>query len=450
MLAKHRRVHGAAGLGSLIVSMTRDASDLLVAYLLAREAGLLVATEEGLACPVQVVPLFETLDDLERAPAVLAEYLGMPIVERSLTLAPRDGAGRPVQQVMLGYSDSNKDAGPFASSWAVHAAQRKLLAVAATCGVSLRFFHGRGGSASRGAGPTFRFLNAIPQDGLSVGLRLTEQGETIFQKYGTVEAAAYNLELLVAGTVRRDVLDRLQTRRDDAESDEPLLRGALDEVARTSREDYQRFIRAEGLVSFFRDATPVDVIEQSGIGSRPSRRTGQATLTDLRAIPWVFAWAQSRFALTGWYGIGSGLQALEQRDPNTFSRVCERALSWPPLRYLVGNASISVLSVDPEMMELYAGLVLDAGLRDRLMVTIRDELARTRRVLELVYGAPLEIARGRIQSLLAMRAVSLRAAHRRQVELLREWRTGGRSNDALRVELLGTVNAIAAGLRTTG
>ena len=450
VLARHRRLHGAAGLGALIVSMTRDASDLLVPYLLAREARLLVATDDGLACPVQVVPLFETLDDLERAPAVLVEYLDVPIVQRSLTLAPRDGAGRPVQQVMLGYSDSNKDAGPFTSAWAVHSAQRKLFAAAASRGVSLRFFHGRGGSASRGAGPTFRFLDAVPHDGLRVGLRLTEQGETIFQKYGTVEAAAYNLELLVAGTVRRNVLDRLGAGRDAAERDEPLLRGALDEVARTSREVYQRFFHAEGLVTFFREATPVDVIEQSGIGSRPSRRTGLATLTDLRAIPWVFAWAQSRFALTGWYGIGSGLEALERSDPNAFSRVCERALSWPPLRYIVGNASISVLSVDPVMMELYAGLVSDAVLRERTMATLRDELARTRRVLERVYGAPLEAARGRIQSLLAMRTASLRAAHRRQVELLREWRTGGRSNDALRIELLSTVNAIAAGLRTTG
>ncbi len=444
VIAAHRARLGEEGIGGFIVSMARDVSDLEVPYLLAREAGLLLRTEDGLASPLQVVPLFETVDDLRRAPLVLDAYLALPIVQRSLRLQAGDGPR--VQQVMVGYSDSNKDAGPCASLWSVHVAQRELLAVAARHGVQLRFFHGRGGSLSRGAGPTFRFLSALPAGAVQGGLRLTEQGESVFQKYGTVDAAAYNLELLLAGAARARALDLLDA---DAK-DRPELAQGLDRVAEVSAVAYRRLLETDGLLAFFRTATPIDVIEQSGIGSRPSRRSGQASLADLRAIPWVFAWAQSRVGLTGWFGFGSGLEALERDDRTAFEALIEHALRWPPLRYVVGNVGVSVLAVDAEVTARYAELVEDDGVRGRVAGVLDDELARTRRMLDRVYGAPLERARPRVHRLMSLRAASLRQVHDRQIELLRDWRARGRPDDLTKVELLGTVNAIAAGLRTTG
>lgn len=446
-VARWHRRHGAAGLGAIIVSMTRSVSDLLVPFLLAREAGLLVKTDEGPICPLPVVPLFETIDDLERAPEILDALLSNALVARSLEHARRAaGDERATQQVMVGYSDSNKDGGIVASLWGLHRAEARLLEVAGRHGVALRFFHGRGGTLSRGAGPTHRFLSAMPAGALEGGLRLTEQGETIFQKYGTVDAASYNLELLVAGAARRLLLDGGER---DAPASAELV-DAMDRVARHARGAYEALVRDEGFLRFFREATPIDVIETSGIGSRPSRRTGMATLADLRAIPWVFAWAQSRFALTGWYGLGAGLEALAREDPSLHDRLVACALEWPPLRYIVGNASVSLLSSELNVARGYAGLVSDGSVRDRVMAAIEAEHARTRAALERVYGGALEERRGRVASLLALRSDGLRAMHAQQRLLLTEWRARGRDDEALRRSLLGTVNAIAAGLRTTG
>lgn len=443
VFTRHRELHGQDGLGVYIVSMTRSVSDLLVPFLFAREAGLLLDTPGGPSCPIEIVPLFETIDDLERAPLILDAFLSIPIVARSL--AARASAGRrPVQTVMVGYSDSNKDGGVTASLWAVHRAEAALLEIASARGVDLRFFHGRGGTLSRGAGPTHRFLSALPSRALTSGLRLTEQGETVIQKYGTRDAAAYNLELLLAGTLRRLVLDG----RDAASPAPPLA--AMDHIAAASRHRYEALVAAPGFIEVFRAMTPIDVIETSGIGSRPSRRTGQATVADLRAIPWVFAWAQSRWAVTGWYGLGSGLAALERDDPDAFAALSTSALTWPPLRYIVANASVSVLGIDLAIARRY--LALAAGLPGAAPVgaAIEEELALTRHHLERLYGGPLERARERIHRLIALRTTGLASAHDRQLGLLAAWRAGDRRDEALRAGLLATVNAIAAGLRTTG
>jgi phosphoenolpyruvate carboxylase len=459
-LVAHRERFGDAGLGASIVSMTRQVSDLLVPWLLAREAGLPLTALEASPLVAQVVPLFETLDDLHRAPEVMDDYLSLPLVQRRFAGTSRDAEDRrPVQQVMVGYSDSNKDAGPTASAWAVHGAQRHLLETGRRHGIGMRFFHGRGGSTSRGAGPTYRFSSALPRGAVDEGLRLTEQGETIFQKLGTVEAAAYNLELLLAGTMRRQVLDRHAAAPGKAAAsgdgrvatdEEADLRGSLDVVAEASRAAYRALVESPGFVDFFREGTPVDIIERSAIGSRPARRSGANTLSDLRAIPWVFSWTQSRFVLSGWYGLGAGFAVLEARDRAAFDRLCASALDWPPLRYIVGNVSVSVLTARPDMMAAYADLVRDESLRERVLAEIHGELDRTRRVLEKIYGGRLEEARGRIHALMAMREPSLERVHLHQVDLLRTWRTAGRRDDEMRVELLATVNAIAAGLRTTG
>jgi phosphoenolpyruvate carboxylase len=452
VLARHAAQYGTGGLGALIVSMTRSLSDLLVVYLFAREVGLFADTPEGPACLLPVVPLFETIDDLERSPAILRAFLAHPWTRRSLSHAAPPGE-KPVQQVMIGYSDSNKDGGLLASLWGLHRAQRALTDVAHDAGVRALFFHGRGGSISRGAGPTHRFLKGTPPGALDYALRVTEQGETIAQKYANRVTATHHVELALANVLRASILAE-----DGAAQPEPQERVALeatmDALARTSFSAYRALVEKAGFVAFFRQATPIDLIEQSRIGSRPARRSGQASLTDLRAIPWVFSWGQSRFFLSGWYGVGSALEQLEREDPEGFARLRRHLIGWSPLHYALSNAATSVAWADPAIMSAYADLVEDEALRRAFLEPILDELGRTRRGLEALYGGPLAERRPEVERACRARAGLLQILHARQIHLLRDYRRavalGGGGLDARLGELLLTVNALAAGLGGTG
>ncbi len=450
VLAAHLETNGPGGLGSLIVSMTRSVSDLLAVYLLAREAGLAIATPDGPVCQLPVVPLFETIGDLERSAAILDEFLAHPFTRRSLEHHRAvQGGATPVQQVMIGYSDSNKDGGIFASHWHLYRAQEALAQVGQKHGVSIRFFHGRGGTISRGAGPTHRFLSALPPGARSGDLRMTEQGETIAQKYANHITAVHNLELLLAGVTGTSI--GCSPACDDVPHE---LQPIMDRLTETSRSAYEALLQTEGFLTFFRQATPIDVIESSRIGSRPSRRTGQQSLDDLRAIPWVFSWSQARFYLPSWYAVGSALEDLMTSDAPAFEALCRHASTWPPLRYLLINVSTSVLQADLALMREYAQLVDDEGIRERVYGVIEAEFNRTRRMVEKVFGADLLARRPRLARVLKLRQPGLERLHRRQIELLRQWRSHERTDDAASdptfIELLVTVNAIASGLRTTG
>ncbi|NBC33908.1 MAG: phosphoenolpyruvate carboxylase [Alphaproteobacteria bacterium] len=454
VLAAEIARHGRRGIGALIVSMTRSLSDLLIVYLLAREAGLFRFEDGAAICPLPVVPLFETIDDLEHAPDILDRFLAHKVTRASLAWqARRDGLDRPVQQVMVGYSDSNKDGGIAASLWGLYRAQAAMARVGETHGVRIRFFHGRGGTISRGAGPTHRFIRALPHAALLGDLRLTEQGETISQKYANRVTAAYNLELLLAGTVGAT----LAYGRGDGDSDGHALAPAMDRLAADSRRVYQDLLTRDGFLRFFGLATPIDAIEMSRIGSRPARRTGRRTIADLRAIPWVFSWNQARFYLSGWYGLGTALEALKRDAPESFAGLgaCKRARSWGPVEYLVSNAATTVATADPEIMEAYAALVDDAGLRETFLGDILAEYSRARTLIEEIYGEPLSAARPRVHRLVTLRQEALRPLHRHQIELLAQWRDLRARGDeaaaeALMPRLLLTVNAIAAGLGATG
>jgi phosphoenolpyruvate carboxylase len=449
VLAAHLKTNGPGGLGSLIVSMTRNVSDLLAVYLLAREAGLAIGTPDGLACQLPVVPLFETLGDLRRSAAILDRFLMHPFTRRSLDHQRAvQGSAALVQQVMIGYSDSNKDGGIFASHWRLYRAQEELAQVGAKHGVSIRFFHGRGGTISRGAGPTHRFLSALPPSARSGDFRITEQGETIAQKYANHITAVHNLELLLAGVTGTSL-------GSNAHHDVPHeLQPVMDRLTETSRSAYEALLQTDGFLTFFRQATPIDVIESSRIGSRPSRRSGQPSLADLRAIPWVFSWSQARFYLPSWYAVGSALEELLERDAPAFEALCRHAPTWPPLRYLLMNVSTSVLQANLALMREYAQLVDDEEIRERVFRVIETEFDRTRRMVEKVFGADLLARRPRLSRVLQLRQPGLERLHRRQIELLRQWRSHERTDDAARdpafIELLVTVNAIASGLRTTG
>jgi len=446
VVAAHIANYGPEGLGALIVSMTRRLSDLLVVYLLAREAGLLRSFPEGIVCLLPVVPLFETADDLERGAEMLRQFIADPVTHRSQEFLAKQSDGVMTQQVMVGYSDSNKDAGILASQWALHRAQASLAAVGRDAGVNIRFFHGRGGTVSRGAGPTHRFLEALPHGSLGGDIRLTEQGETIAQKFGNHATAAYNLELLLAGVTATSCLHA--TDSGPAHALTPLV----EKLAATSRTAYRGLLETEGFLAFYRQATPIDALEHSRIGSRPSRRTGQPSLADLRAIPWVFSWNQARFYVPGWFGAGSALAALTEQE---LSQLSTGLKSWPFLHYVITNVESSIASTDRELMTAYAAMVEDEGIRRRVFKVIIDEWELTRKMLDHLRGGAMAGRRPRMWKTLQLRAEALRILHTQQIGLLQRWRglrAGGDETtaSAMLPDLLLSINAIASGLRTTG
>ena len=449
-LVEHIDQYGSAGLGSLIVSMTRSVSDLLSVYLLAREAGLTAGGSDDAYCLLPVVPLFETIGDLERSTGIMDAFLSHPMTQR--TLKARRDAGLTdglTQQVMIGYSDSNKDGGILASLWNLYRAQQNLAAVGEKHGVRIVFFHGRGGTISRGAGPTHRFIDALPQGSIQGEMRVTEQGESITQKYANHITAVNNLELLTAGVTQNTLLHDVAVRSEAAQAK------VMDRLAEFSREAYQDLIRTPRFIEFFRQATPIDVIEASRIGSRPSRRTGAASLEDLRAIPWVFAWSQARFYLSGWYGVGSALARLKEEDPKGFEVIRKNYDDWPPLRYMLKNASTSVLASNRGMMKLYGGLVTDKKLRSLFLNRILAEHNLARKMLDELSGSKLSEGRPRLRKVIALRESAIDLLHEQQVALLKDWRKkvadGDRKEaDALLPQMLLSLNAIAAGLQATG
>ena len=439
----HLASFGGEGLGCLVVSMTRSLSDLLVVYLLEREAGLLSVSEGGLASPLPVVPLFETIEDLEVSDTVLSAFLDYSLTKRSLALQWHEYESRskkPVQPVMVGYSDSSKDGGILASQWNLLSAQRRLTQLARERGVRLRFFHGRGGTISRGAGPTNRFLGALPPASMASGLRTTEQGETIAKKYANQISAGHNLELLFASAVGRSLG---HSRDDDPKQDE-----ILSLLSAASYRAYRELVEAPGFLDFFSQATPIDCIEKSRIGSRPSRRNGKRTLSDLRAIPWVFSWSQARIHLPGWFGVGSALSELSRSRPELWERLRERLALMPQLDYVLANVASVVGTADREVWPLYGSLVEDRAVREDFLGRIGREFETTARLLEAARPG-----RGGSEGPgWALRNRELRRLHAHQVALLRQWRATaeGSGKEAQLLRLLVTVNAIASGLRTTG
>jgi len=402
-------------------------------------------TPEGPGCRLMVCPLFETVEDQRKSAAIMDAFLSCDVTRNSIGLR---GKHTPVP-VMLGYSDSAKGAGLFASHWRLHVAQYDLADVAAKHNVRLQFFHGRGGTTSRGAGPTHRFLDSLSMGSFSGAIRVTEQGETISQKYGNVSTAVYNLELLVAGATAT-----LIKHRQPYEKNQDRI-AAADRLSDYSAEAYTALVSADGFLAFWSEATPIDALEQSFIGSRPSRRTGSRTLDDLRAIPWVFSWLQARYYLPAWYGLGAGLEKLQNEDPTAFGLLQESVRDWPFMRYVLYNAETALASANLEIMNEYAALVGNTETRERFYGIVAAEYERTERMINHVFQAPRSERRPRMVKTLAMRDEALRRLHRRQIHLLKEWRALRNAGntpaaDTLYPTVLLSINAIASGERTTG
>jgi phosphoenolpyruvate carboxylase len=355
----------------------------------------------------------------------------------------------PIQQVMIGYSDSNKDGGILSSQWYLYEAQTKLIEIGKKHAVKIRFFHGKGGSISRGAGPTHWFLKALPPLSVNGDIRFTEQGETIERKYANKNNAVYNIELLTAGSL---AVSMLQNNKPIEEYD---LSSEFNYLACKSKRVYEELTKQSGFIQFYEKATPIDAIEQSKIGSRPSRRTGTRTLNDLRAIPWVFSWSQCRFNITGWYGVGTSLEAMRNNDPDKFDRFKKAVKTDPFIRYVLTNIDSSLASSDVEIFKQYTQLASDVPQYNEILSQILKEFALTKQMVESILSRPLSERRKNHYYSTLLRADAMRPLHQHQVNLLALWRklnNEGNSTqaDSILFELLRCINAIAGAIGFTG
>jgi phosphoenolpyruvate carboxylase len=430
-LGDARRRYGTHALGLYIISMARSAADVLAVLALARYGGLVQDDK----VPLDIAPLFETVDDLTSAPDTLRALLDDPVYRAHL-------ASRGDRQwVMLGYSDSGKDGGTLASRWGLQRAQVELLEVASAAGIRLSFFHGRGGSASRGGSRIAPALMSSPRGSVAGVLRITEQGEVIHRKYGIRALALRNLEQTVSAVLRASLRPRTEELR------EGEWRSRMSQLATRSREHYRAFVDREGFVDYFRAATPIDVIERMTLGSRPSRRRSMRGVQDLRAIPWVFAWTQCRSILPGWYGLGT---ALEQ-GVTLFGEeeMAEMARDWPFFANMLDDVAMVLAKCDLDIAEAFSRLA--GPLHEPFFALIREEFERTqhwlirlKRTDQLLQNEP------RLAVSIGLRNPYIDPMSLLQLDLLQRWRAGGGADDALLGALVACVNGVSQGLQNTG
>ncbi len=431
--------------GAFILSMTASADDLLAVYLLARAVGLHEGGDSTGPLALRVVPLFETIDDLRRAPAIFERVLDVPLVRRSVR------AQGNVCEIMLGYSDSNKDGGFLCSNWELIKAQKKLVATAARLGVGVRFFHGRGGSVSRGGAPTGRAIAAQPEGSINGMMRLTDQGEVVSSKYANRGTALHEMELLSASVLAQT----LQPPRPFPSGAVAEFEEALEALSGLSQVAYANLIALPGFFDYFRAASPVEELSLLKIGSRPAKRFGQAGLADLRAIPWVFAWSQNRHLITGWFGVGRALDAFVavrgQGGERLLGRMFERSAVF---RLIVDEVEKTLYQTDMDIASAYARLAPHRDRADAILDTVRREHDRVRAGVARFTGSdgPAErfpMFRNRMD-----RASGLIArTNRWQVDLLRDLRAMPADHperEGIIVPLVMSMNCIAGGLGWTG
>jgi phosphoenolpyruvate carboxylase len=442
-VAELKRDFPAQAIRSYVISGASKVEDMLSVIWLARLCGVRVEATEASRDPgLMPVPLFESIEDLRNCPEVCRKLWTAPDYIPLLDSWDRR------QEVMLGYSDSNKDGGMLTSTWEIYKAHRALHAVAADCGVKLRLFHGRGGTVGRGGGPTHRAIVAQPEGAFNGSLKLTEQGEVLYWKYSDPVLAERNLELMVAASL--EALARPGGVK-ISEAETAAWEAAMGEMSESAFVFYrERIAENSEVVTYLEEATPVQELEHARIGSRPARRSTAIGLADLRAIPWVFGWMQSRHVLPGWFGVGHALETFVGADDEKLHLLQAMTERFPFFSDLIGNVEIGMAKADLTIARRYAALVSDEGIRERVFGMIVEEFERTRRMILKLTGQP-ELLSG--NPVLA-RSIRLRNPYVDplsliQFALLRRKQDGEESED-LNYALAATINGIAAGLRNTG
>jgi len=428
-----RERFGPGSVGPYIVSMAQGGDDVLSVLLLARWAGL-VDGEGGV--PLDVAPLFETVPDLEAAPAVVRELFVDPIYREHLE------ARRRRQMIMIGYSDSSKDGGLIASRWSLQRAQEALAKEHETAGVELTIFHGRGGTISRGGGKTHRAVLASPRGAVNGRLRITEQGESIHAKYGIRGIALRNLERSTSALLRAELLPA----GDDSRAS--LWNEILDGMAKVGRQVFRGLVYEHpDFLEYFHLATPIDVITQLEIGSRPASRGRGGSIDSLRAIPWVFSWTQNRHVMTGWFGVGSALESAMER--HSFDTLREATTECPFLKVVLEDVEMVLAKADFRIARRYAALAENVG--ERIFPILEKEYQRTVELVLALAGEKQLLDRDpTLQRSILLRNPYVDPMSEIQVDLLRRWREGGREDDELKRALFATVRGIAQGLQNTG
>jgi phosphoenolpyruvate carboxylase len=419
-----------------IISSTTEPAHLLEVLLLAREAQLF-RPEEGVS-RLDIVPLFEALAPLRTATQILGRLFALPVYRRQLEL--RGG----LQEVMIGYSDSNKESGFLQSSWALYQAQCDLAALGAREGITIQVFHGRGGAIGRGGGPANRAILAQPRGTVGGRLRVTEQGEVIAERFGHPAIAKRHLEQVINAVLRKSFAN-------DADEPDPAWRAILDRLAGAARRAYLALIENPDFLTYFQQATPIGEIAQLKIGSRPARRSSATGIDQLRAIPWVFSWMQSRHTLPGWYGLGSAVREYLNDQPNGLSTLQEMYQRWPFWSTQIDNAQMILAKADMTIARLYADLVDDQSLAARVFGAIESENDRTVAVIcqitgqrELLGNSPtLELS-------IQRRNPYVDPLSFIQLVLLKRLRAGEEPQEELIAAVLESINGIASGLKNTG
>jgi phosphoenolpyruvate carboxylase len=437
--ARAIEIYGPRAIPNYIISMCRSVSDMLEAAILLKEVGLLDVSGPEPYCPVGIVPLFETIDDLRGGAAILEAALELPLY-RAIVHARDEN-----QEVMLGYSDSNKDGGYLAANWALYRAELDLVESARKTGIRLRLFHGRGGTVGRGGGPSYEAILAQPPGAVNGSLRLTEQGEVIAAKYAEPLMARRNLETLVAATLESTLLD-VEGLGDAAGPAYDIL----DDLAGRAQRAYAELVHdTPGFVEYFLASTPVSEIGSLNIGSRPTSRKPTQSIADLRAIPWVLAWSQSRVMLPGWYGTGSAVDGW-LADGGRIEVLHELYQRWPFFRTVLSNLAQVLAKSDLGLAARYAELVDDKALRRRVFDKITKEHTRTINAHKLITGQDNLLADNpALARSVFNRFPYLEPLNHLQVELLRRYRSGD-DDELVQRGILLTMNGLASALRNSG
>jgi phosphoenolpyruvate carboxylase len=448
-IAELKQSYPPESIRQYVISGATSAEDVLHVLWLARLGGVRVEAN-GDDPGLQPVPLFESIEDLQNAPAIMRELWTSDAYQPLLASWNRQ------QEVMLGYSDSNKDGGMITSTWEIYKAHRALHAVARECNVTLRLFHGRGGTVGRGGGPTHRAIFAQPMDSFNGELRITEQGEVLNWKYSDVILAERNLELMIAAS-----LDALA--RPDAAMQRgakmphltgeilPAWEAALDQLSATSYAFYrQHIVDNPDTFTYFEQATPVAELEHARLGSRPAKRSGKKSMADLRAIPWVFGWMQSRQLVPAYFGVGHALNEFIQATPDGLAQLQTMARDFPLFLDIIRNVEMALAKADFGIARLYASLVEDEALRDQVFATLEAEFNLTHRmILEITKQKSLLEANPVLNHSIRLRNPYVDPMSLIQVELIRRKRAGDNSPELNRA-ISATINGISAGLRNTG